>query len=284
MNALKILKPGLLTTVQDAGRPGFMKYGIPLCGAMDQRSMRAANSLLGNTPGAAVLEITMTGPEFVALTDISVAVTGARFDVLINGASTKAEVLSLAEGDRVKFSRLLEGARAYLALSGGVDVPLIMGSRSTYVPGAFGGFEGRSLRTGDILNAGADQASASESPKITPLNEETTVRVVPGAEADQFSPAAAGHLLDAVWQVSPDSNRMGLRLTGPVLEMQSSDSMISTGLMPGSVQLPSGGQPIVIMRDGQTTGGYPRIFHVLSEDIDLLAQARGGSVVRFVRA
>ncbi len=284
MNTLKILRPGLLTTVQDAGRPGFMKYGIPLCGAMDQRSMRAANSLLGNTPGAAVLEITMTGPEFVALTDTRVAIAGARFDVLVNGASAEGPVLSLVEGDTVKFSRLLMGARAYLALTGGVDVPLVMQSRSTYVPGAFGGFEGRSLRAGDILKAGTDRASTPESSKTTPPDDETTVRVVPGAEADQFSPATAGHLLDAIWKVSPDSNRMGLRLMGPALKVQSSGSMLSTGLMPGSVQLPSDGQPIIIMRDGQTTGGYPRIFHVLSQDIDLLAQARGGAVVRFVRA
>lgn len=284
MNALKILKPGLLTTVQDGGRPGFMKYGIPLCGTMDQRSMRAANSLLGNTPGAAVLEITMTGPEFVALADTTIAIAGARFDLVVNGGSTEGAVLRLVEGDIVKFSRLLKGARAYLALSGGVDVPLIMGSRSTYVPGEFGGFEGRSLRKGDILNAGTDRALGPKSPQTTPLDEETTVRVVPGAEADQFSPTEAQYLLEGVWQVSPESNRMGLRLMGPVLETQSSGSMISTGLMPGSVQLPSDGQPIVIMRDGQTTGGYPRIFHVLSEDIDLLAQARGGAVVRFVRA
>ncbi len=260
-----------------------MKYGIPLCGAMDQRSMRAANSLLGNAAGAAVLEITMTGPEFVALTDTTVAIAGARFDVLVNGTSTQAPILNLAEGDTVKFSRLLKGARAYLALSGGVDVPLIMGSRSTYVPGAFGGFEGRSICAGDILSAGTDRASTPDTLKTTPLDEETTVRVLPGAEADQFSPAAAGHLLDVVWKVSPDSNRMGLRLMGSALKTQSSGSMLSTGLMPGSVQLPSDGQPIVIMRDGQTTGGYPRIFHVLSEDIDLLAQSRGGAVVRFVR-
>jgi len=284
VNALKILKPGLLTTVQDAGRPGFMKYGIPLCGAMDQRSMRAANSLLGNAPGAAVLEITMTGPEFVALAPTTIAIAGARFDVLVNGTSTEAPVLSLAEGDTVRFSRLLEGARAYLALSGGVDAPLVMGSRSTYVLGAFGGFEGRSLRAGDVLNAGTDRALTSESPKTTPLDEETTLRVVPGAEADQFSAAATEHLLDAIWNVSPDSNRMGFRLTGPALITPSTGSMLSTGLMPGSVQLPPDGQPIVIMRDGQTTGGYPRVFHVLSEDIDLLAQARGGAVVRFVRA
>jgi len=291
MNVLKILKPGLFTTVQDEGRPGYMKYGVPLCGALDLRSMRAANAAVGNAQECAVLEITMTGPEIEMVDDCKIAVAGASFDLMIDGRPKEASSFGMKKGQILKFGRLFAGCRSYLAVSGGIDVPLVLGSRSTYVQGAFGGIEGRALRAGDIIRT---LKSKNDSPtafraadEIPSLEDIRHIRVVPAAEYQSFPEASRERFLNTVWTAAAESNRMGIRIASSdtmkraSLTGQQIGNMITTGVMPGSVQIPPDGAPIIIMRDGQTTGGYPRIVHVRERDLNELAQVRGGGKILF---
>ena len=281
---LKVLHAGMMTAVQDDGRTGYRNLGVSVGGVLDKPAMQLANLLVGNRPGAAVLEITLgqfsaqiTAPGWLALTgadcharlDGSPLWTGWRFPV--------------RPGQIVKLATPKHGMRSYLAVSGGIEVPAILGSRSTDLNAGFGGYHGRLIQDGDILPAGEPESMPTRQIGIRQLLFGNRVRALPGPEYREFSADAQEALWRSSWQLSPQSNRMGYRLQGPALRRNTERELYSHGLLPGVVQVPHGGQPIVLMADAQTTGGYPRIACVIAADLFHLAQIRLGEPIHFVR-
>lgn len=301
----RVLRPGLQTTVQDLGRYGLQHLGIVPCGAMDPVAHRVANALVGNEPGAATLECTVVGPEIEFRQPALLALCGASFDATVDGAPfPQARPVLVREGARVSIGTARQGARGYLAVAGGFCVAAVLGSRSTYLPAGFGGFEGRALRAGDTLafDAGAvrrAQARFAQArgarggsvrstpwsvPALTlPRGEALELRAMAGRHIGQFDAASQREFFATIWRVSPDSNRMGYRLVGPVLSRPARKELLSEPTCLGTVQAPNDGAPIVLMADHQTTGGYAKIAEVASADIPLLAQLAPGGSVRFVR-
>lgn len=286
MNVFQVLKPGFFTTVQDLGRYGYLKYGVPISGAMDSFSLIAANLLVGNSPNDACLEITLIGPELQALADTQIAVTGGRISVKINGEEASMwQTLTIRRGDIISLGKVENGCRSYLSIRGGINTPIILGSRSTYFRGRFGGIEGRQLRTGDIIEA----FSAPPLPtvlrmpgKLIPHFEGVfTVHVVLGPQADMFTEKGIETFLSNPYMVTIESDRMGYRLEGPEIEHKGKADIVSDALLPGAVQVPRNGKPIIIMRDAQTTGGYSKIAAVITPDLDRLGQAKPNDIVRF---
>lgn len=276
---------GLWTTVQDAGRPGYRRFGLPQSGAMDPLALRIANALLGNPPGAAALECTAPGPRLVAAKRTAVAITGADLSPAVNGRPVPGwTAIALREGDVLDFGAPRAGQWAYVAVPGGVDVPPALGSRATYVRGALGGYGGRRLENGDLLacERRAPGARFRLPERARPqAGGACTVRVVLGPQESYFKEAAVSALLDAEFSPGVHADRVGYRLDGPSLEHRAAAELLSDGLLPGAIQVPSGGQPIVIMADGPTAGGYPKIAAILRVDLRLVAQARRGDAVRF---
>ncbi|NPV69026.1 MAG: 5-oxoprolinase subunit PxpB [Firmicutes bacterium] len=288
-DSFEVLDGGFLTTVQDYGRFGYQQFGMPPSGAMDRFSLPVANLLVGNSPDAAGLEVTYVGPRLRALRPVLVAVTGAEFEPTVNGRLVPQwESIELREGDVLEFGVPQAGCRAYIAVAGGIAVPVVMGSRSTYLRGAVGGIEGRRLASGDriatlIPETGVFAATGSSMPdRLRPrFGREWVVRAVPGPQADHFTRAGIDTLFSAAWTVTGQSDRMGMRLKGPRVEHAGKPDIISDGIPHGAIQVPGEGQPIVMLADRQTTGGYPKIATVIGPDIDLLGQARPGDTVFF---
>ncbi len=287
---LSVLDGGLLTTVQDLGRRGYERFGVPVAGAVDPFALRAANLLVGNPPGAAALEITIAGPRLLADDDCLIAVAGADLSLRVHGWDLPPwAAILVRRGWTIEFGRRQAGCRAVLAVAGGIDVPAVMGSRSTYLPGRFGGLEGRPLRSGDTLPVGAAApdilaaAGRCLDPSVLPhYSDSPTVRVVLGPQDDRFTAEGLATFLSSEYQVSGTSDRMGCRLEGPVIAHGGPAEIISDGIPLGAVQVPADGRPIVLLADRQTTGGYPKIATVISADIPLLAQCvPGQSRVRF---
>ena len=288
MVSICIQSPGRMTTVQDSGRPGYQRYGMPVSGVMDAHSYRLANLLVGNHPGAACLEATLTGPEILFNCPCTIAITGADMDPRKNGQAVRLwESIDISGGDRLSFTGLKSGCRTYIAFSGGIDVPVVMGSRSTCLPARTGGMEGRVLKQGDELPLGKGKAF-SDHPRF--LFEEDrlqiltnpTLRIIPGPEVRRFGFEGIRNLLISAYTVSQHSNRMGLRLSGPAIPVVNGTAdIISAGISPGTIQVSGDGQPIVLMADRQTTGGYPRIAHVASVDLPLVPQVKPGDTLRF---
>jgi len=279
--ALEVLREGgMLTTVQDLGRYGYQRYGVPVAGAMDQFALRAANLLVGNPPDAAALEITMTGPTLRATDKCLIAVTGADLALRLNNWEMPPWMAILVrQGWIIEFGGRRTGCRAYLAVAGGIKVTPVIGSRSTYLSGGFGGFEGRALRQNDLIPlSGASfhslsLAGRSFPPDLIPnYSQAPEIRVVLGPQDDYFTDEGIATFLSSEYQVSPASDRMGYRLRGPEIAHQGRADIISDGIALGSVQVPADRQPIVMMADHQTVGGYPKIATVISADIPLLAQ------------
>jgi antagonist of KipI len=283
---LQVLSPGPLTTVQDLGRIGWRHLGVAQSGALDPSAVILANRLVGNAPDEAVLELTLQGPSLQFDQPVRLAICGAR--VLARFESAAGERCVIEAGRPVilpagvlRIGALRDGARAWLAFAGGIDVPDVLGSRSTDLRGGFGGHEGRALRDGDALHLRTSHAIACvrpQSPKwwIDPHFDERglPIRYVP-------SPQAGGALLDGrAWKASNRSNRQGLRLEGGKLGADRPEE-ISAPVAPGTVQLPPDGQPIVLLADAQTVGGYPRLGHVIAADLPRLAQLRPGDSLRF---
>lgn len=270
VHSVTVIEPGMYTTVQDAGRLGYLRYGLPPGGAMDRRALKAANTLLGNDPDGAVLECTGTMPVLQFCHPMQVAVVYADYQ----------EVLE-ADG-QVSFEPIRKGYRAYIAFEGGIDVPVVMGSRSTYVAGTLGGLEGRTLRAGDMLPI-RDQASRRHGAELPDLGTPAghVVHVMPGPEADWFDCGGLNTFLTEAFKVSARSDRTGLRLEGRSLSFRTNEQMVSSGLAMGTIQVPPSGQPIVMMADHPTTGGYPRIGSVVEADLPILAQLKPGDEVRF---
>ncbi len=297
--AIRVISPGLATSVQDLGRPGYYHIGIPLSGAMDRLALRSANLLVGNDEGAAGLEAVFMGPELEFTQDRMVAVTGADLPPKVDGEPRESwTAFQVKAGQTLSFDFLKSGARAYIAISGGVDVPVVLGSRSTYALGALGGFEGRSLAAGDELKLGEGAAAGGEGRSIA-----ADLRRLPGTPAElrvltgiywyRLTEQAGRNFFADTWKVAPEADRIGYRFRGGQhLEFVdrkqpfgagSDPSNIVDGCYPyGSIQVPGGTEPIVLHRDAVSGGGYFMLGTVISADMDLIGQMQPHTQTRFV--
>jgi len=292
---LEVIEGGFLTTVQDTGRVGWGCFGVPPAGPMDPFAFRAANLLVGNPPDAAGLEITLAGPVLRASCECLIAVCGAEFDVRVGSLPAPTwHAVFVRAGYEIRFGQRRNGARAYLAVSGGIVLPQFLGSCATYLPGGFGGLEGRALRAGDQLFLGRYRDSDLRDSDLLiragkawprsarlPYSPNPTLRVVMGPQDDYFTSEGLATFVESEYEVTRSSDRMGYRLCGPAVTHRDKADIVSDGVVTGSVQIPGDGQPIVMMADHQTTGGYPKIATVIRADLPLLAQCLPSDLVRF---
>lgn len=296
---IKVIKPGLATSVQDAGRNGYYHLGIPPSGALDQYSFRAANLLLGNAETAAVLECTLLGPQLQFSTACQIAICGAAMQPRINGQPQAVhQVLSIAAGDTLDFLPAAAGMRAYLAVSGGIDLPAVLDSRSTYALGGLGGYQGRCLQAGDILPLVAAPPTTAPVGRTLPaalqatLPRKAEVRVLPGLYAHRLCAESAARFYQDQWRVSSESDRIGYRLKGGApLQFQPREAPFGAGADPsnivdagypiGSIQVPSGKEPIILLRDAVSGGGYAMIGTVISADLDMVGQLQPNQGITF---
>lgn len=277
---LLVVEPGLLTTVQDLGRPGFASFGVPAAGALDEEALRLANRLAGNADGAAALEVTFVGPVLRAAGDLDLAVAGGSF------GPSPGSALRLRDGEIASLAGASGATRAIVAASGGIDVPLVLGSRSTCLSAHFGGFQGRRLLRGDFIPVFPASASPPARARVDlpqPGAGDVVLRAFGGPQEDEFEAGQRALFWGTSWKILAESNRMGLRLTGPSLGIVETASRASEGTTPGSVQVTADGHPIVLLGEGPTTGGYPRIAVVAAVDLGLLARTPPGRTVRFER-
>ncbi|HYN43264.1 MAG TPA: biotin-dependent carboxyltransferase family protein [Thermoanaerobaculia bacterium] len=285
---IRVLSPGLLTTVQDLGRPGLGALGVPTGGAADAHALRLGNLLLGNDEGAAALEATLVGPTLVFEEESLVLVSGAPFAATLDGEDVAPwSAIRVPAGARLVLGRAVSGARAYICVRGGIDVPRILGSRSTDVATGFGGHKGRALKAGDLLSVG-DAPLAPRGRRVDAASARWTgprriLRVTPGPQQHWFSPEALASFLSRPFRVSASSSRTGVRLEGEPL-VAPDRSLVTEGVVAGAVQVPAGGLPIVLLVEHPSTGGYPKIASVISADLSALAQLRPGDEVRFAPA
>ncbi|WP_181305103.1 biotin-dependent carboxyltransferase family protein [Rufibacter sp. XAAS-G3-1] len=300
--SLKVEKAGLLTTVQDLGRYGFQKQGMVVSGAMDAYAFRLANLLVGNAATEAALEITLVGPSLLFQEDCLMALAGANLSPKLNGKSVPIHrPIFIRKGTLLEFGTPAQGCRAYLAVAGGFDVPLVMGSAATYIRAAVGGWQGRALQKGAELPFKGmplaqlqswQQKSPAQEPflvskwgissELLPAYAENpTVRVVPGPEYSLFSENVQETFWQSEFKVTNASDRMGYRVEGPALPLNKPEELLSSAVTFGTVQVPSHGNPIILMAEHQTTGGYPRLGQVIFADLPVLAQVRPGGSIRF---
>ena len=302
---IRVLRPAALATVQDRGRPGHQHLGVVAGGAMDPVSHRIANALVGNHDGAATLEIALSGPDLLFGRDALVALYGARFAATLDGdALPQSRPVLVRTGARLRIGRAEAGCFGYLAVAGGIEVPVVLGSRSTYLPGRFGGWNGSALERDAVLPLTEDVEAISAArlaraarrgerpqrgrtvawfvPALTLSDVDLPViRCVQGVHHELFERASRSAFVETRWQVAPDSNRIGFRLLGPPLELTAPAEILSQATCLGTVQVPPGGQPIALMADHQTTGGYPKIAEAISADVPILAQRPPGAALRF---
>ncbi|MDO5115112.1 MAG: biotin-dependent carboxyltransferase family protein [Synergistaceae bacterium] len=279
---------GALTTVQDLGRQGWQQYGVPLAGAVDQRSLRLANVLVGNPESEAGIETTFIGPIIEFREGNVFAVTGGDLGAELNGRPIERyKAIAAHKGDVLSFRGMKDnGSRAYIAFAGGLAITPVMGSKSTYLRSSFGGLDGRKLRTGDEIKFQApvanlpDLDSRRTEPETFPAGE-VTVRAVRGPQSSAFTERGIKTFFTSAYRITNEFDRMGVRLEGEKVEHVKDGNMISDGIVSGSVQIPTNGLPIIMLSDHQTTGGYTKIVTVVSVDIPLIAQSRPGCTVRF---
>ncbi len=282
-----VAKGGLLTTVQDLGRWGYQSFGVSVAGPMDRISHRFANLLVGNSASAAVLEITLLGPDIEFQEDVRCAVAGAEFEVFVGDNRMPLNATwSVPKGARLRFGDRRRGARAYLAIAGGLDVPQLLGSRATHLATGMGGYRGRHLQAGDRLKIG--QASSGQLSRMHQVqsvmslpSENIRLRVILGPQDQMFSKEALLTFQSSRYQVSPESNRMGYRLLGSSITSDKADQLLSDATPMGSIQVPASGKPIILMADGQTAGGYPKIATVITADLPLAGQLMPGDWITF---
>jgi antagonist of KipI len=278
---IHVIKPGLLTTVQDLGRPGFAHLGLSTGGAADCVAFWLANLVVGNHANAPALEITLLGPLLEFETETTVAICGSRTSTSL----PVNEPIKVAAGDKLNLGSLLDGARAYVAVSGGVDVPPVMGSCSTFLPANIGGFKGRALQAGDRLQMGESPArdAMKMSPAVAALLERRAgpIFVTTSLQSDWFDGDAIRQLYEQQFTVTSQSNRSGLRLAGEPVLPSRRDEMLTEGVALGAIQVPPDGQPIILFVDQQTTGGYPKIANVITADLPRIGQLRPGDEIRF---
>jgi antagonist of KipI len=301
MNAV-VTRAGFLTSVQDLGRTGFRQFGVSTSGALDSFALRVANLLVGNDEGAAGLEITLGGLQLQFEDERIVAWCGGEFDVQIGSRALPAgHVAHLQKGDELKFGGAQIGCRCWLAVLGGIDVPVVLGSRSTDLRANFGGLEGRTVRDSDILplrtwrgssafaKATADKpipatgVSSWTAPHdwASPASRHPNLRFIRGVDWNRFNASTLQRLTSEAFTVSPDSDRMGVRFDGPELKRENETDLISESVAPGTIQVPPSGKPILLLGDCQTIGGYPKIAHVITVDLGIAAQLCAGNAVRF---
>lgn len=284
---LEVVDPGLHATVQDLGRPGLQRAGVAEGGALDPRALHEGAALLGQDPGLAALEMTLMGGRFRAVGGaVRVALTGARSPATVDGRAVAWHTaFSLREGAELAVDTAVDGVYAYLHLGGGIDVPAVLGSRSTHLRAGFGGLEGRGLRAGDVLPAGAAARGDEDTTMldIAPAPPPATVRILWGVHAEEFAEAERARLLATRFRVSPKRDRMGVRLDGAAAPFEPARglTLISDAVVQGDVQVPGDGVPIVLLADRQPTGGYPRIATVVTADLAAFAQLATGAPVRF---
>jgi antagonist of KipI len=290
--SLIVERAGFLTSVQDLGRMGFREFGVSSAGALDSFGLRVTNLLVGNDEGAAGLEITLGGLQLRFENDRVVAWCGGEFDVQIASTPLPAgHAAHVRAGERLKFGRPQIGCRCWLAVSGGIDVPAILGSRSTDLRAQFGGFEGRTLREGDVIplatrpgsSIPATAISSRTAPHdwILPAKRNARLHFVRGCDWDRFHALTLQPFTSEAFAVSPDSDRMGARLEGPELKRVDEIDLTSEAVAPGTIQVPPIGKPILLLGDCQTIGGYPKIAHVITVDLGIAAQLRAGDHVHF---
>ncbi len=288
---LRILKPGPLTTVQDPGRRGFMAWGVPESGAADGFSLRAANLIVGNSETSAALEITLGGFRAEFIRAAVIALFGGSCPANLDRMPIRAkEALRVEAGAILDIGTISKGARVYLAARGGIDVPQVLGSRATYLKAGLGGFQGRTLKAGDELAFGPHEEGIPlfrakegvEAPGLERSEDGTyRLRVTPGTMPERFEEGALRKLTEFEYSVSPECDRMGVRLIGPAIVHTRGADILSGGIEPGAVQVPGSGSPIILMADRQTTGGYTKICSVISADRPKLGQLRPSDRVRF---
>lgn len=281
-----ILNPGMLSTVQDLGRFGYMSTGFSPGGAMDGFALQLANILVGNAPGDGAVEMTAMGMTVRFDRPCAIALTGADMQPKINGKTVSMnQTIAVEAGDTLSCGYTKKGLRTYLAVSGGFDLPQVMGSMSTNLKCALGGFEGRALKKGDILplryELTTDMIGCHSYTPEEYMDGPLTLRVILGPQEEMFTDAGIRTFLSRVYRVSEQSDRMGVRLTGPKIENKNGVDIISDGIATGAVQIPSSGTPIIMMADRQTTGGYAKIATVISADLKRIAQAKPGTALRF---
>jgi antagonist of KipI len=291
MSAIQVIHSGFFTTVQDGGRFGYQKAGVSVGGVMDSFASRLANLLVGNDPNEATLEITMNGPTLRFETDALIAICGGSFRCTLNGESVSMwKPLVARSGDILSIGACQNGYRAYVAFAGGLDIPLVMNSRSTHVQAHIGGFYGRALQPGDVLSLRSNTITIPErsvgwgiafSERNYINGKRKMVRVVEGPEYHMFTEQSQERFFSSAYEVTTQSDRMGYRLQGQALERMTNQEMVSEAVTFGTIQVPKNGQPIVLMADCQTTGGYPRIAQVIRIDLPILAQARPGDLIQF---
>jgi antagonist of KipI len=288
-----VTRAGFLTSVQDLGRTGYRQFGVALGGALDLFALRVGNFLAGNEESAAGLEITFGGLQLRFPDDRIVAWCGGEFNVRVGSTSLPAGHAALVRAaEEVKFDHPQAGCRSWLAVSGGIDVPFVLGSRSTDLRASFGGFEGRALRDGDAIRLAARPGSSTPATTgigswtaphdwVSPAKRDPMLRFVRGADWARFNASTLQRFASESFAVSPDSDRMGVRLAGPELRTTDDAELVSEAVAPGTIQAPPSGQPILLLGDCQTIGGYPKIAHVITVDLSIAVQLRAGDVVRF---
>lgn len=286
---ITVVKPGWLTTVQDLGRPGYERYGMPVGGAMDRRSLTIANRLIGNRDHDAALEITLKGPDLLFEQDTVIALTGADLTPSVNGTPIPLWTsLLVRDGSRLSFGARRAGGRCYLAVAGGIDVPVILGSRATHLSSRTGGLKGRALiagdrLTGDIPTGPRPAVIGRTCPQqLRPAYADLAkLRILPGPRHESFLPEALDLLTRTPYRLRSESDRIGYRLEGATIPLARAGEHLSEGTAMGALQVPPDGQPILLMADRQTTGGYPQCAVVISADLHLAGQLLPGDTIRF---
>jgi biotin-dependent carboxylase-like uncharacterized protein len=286
LEAFRVINPGIQTTVQDLGRPGLAKYGIPTSGAMDQRSFVIGNLLLRNHDNAAALETTLQGLRLHALTGISISITGADLDPWLNDQpAPQWTAFTMKEDDVLHFKRRRKGLRAYVAVRGGFDMPVVLGSRSTFALGCIGTI----LREGETLSICTPDSQGAEdvltlSREYRPDFDRTDpIRVLMGPQDDYFTPLGIDTLLSSTYRITSQCDRQGFRTEGPAIEIAKGPDIISDPIPPSAIQVPGDGKPIILLRDAQVTGGYAKIAVVARVEMDFLGQMMPGDTIRFQR-
>ena len=277
--------PGVLTTIQDEGRYGYEQFGMSPAGPMDLKAFRTANLLVGNDPGESALEATVLGPTLRFDQSNVIAVTGADMVPVLNGQPCPMyQAVAVKAGDQLRLGAAKTGCRSYLAFAGGLDVPQVMGSRATALQNQVGGYQGRKLAKGDQVGFRAPN-TALAAPRIAPVpaptGKEVTIRVILGPQDDMFTKEGINAFLSQPYTVSKDFDRMGCRLEGAVIQHKTDGNIISDGMVTGAIQVPTSGQPIIMLAERQTVGGYTKIATVISADLPLVGQRKTGDVIRF---
>lgn len=301
---ITVNRPGLLTSIQDLGRYGFQKYGVIVSGAMDRNSLRIANMLAGNKEGNGVLEITLMGPSLLFEEDTLIALTGADMSPEIDGEAVPLwRPVYVKKGSVLDFKACRTGCRTYLALAGGFALEEVMNSQSTYLRGEMGGYKGRALKAGDQLEAKEMspwasklfhelKAKAGTRSFLTPswqvqvdsfvsMKKNPVIRAIRGGEFDRFTKESQTRFFEHSFRITPKSDRMGYRIEGPALQLEQPFELLSEAVAYGTVQVPNDGNPIILLADRQTTGGYPKIAQIATVDLPVIAQLKPGENIRF---